>query len=328
MPRTEPTTLAVLHRFVPHVSTAWAITRQELGRYYDRVLARNPSEGCPPPPTESPLLLAGREPPPQVTQMVGSYRDTAAQLGECIAEVHLRLAASGGDAAFAPEPYTALDRRSKYQSLRNLSGTVMRMLQELSASLPERARREAGSILTREGDLVKSFAPLLQTKTSALRIRAHGNPHLGRFLNTGKNFVMVDFGGLPELTLAERRRKRSPLRDLAWMVLSFEYAAFSFLLDPARVRESDVDTAQPWAQHWTSWASASFINAYLSATAGARFVPAERDQTALLFDAFLLERTLYQLRIELRQPSQAVMIPLLGIGHLLARGGQPPVHTV
>jgi maltose alpha-D-glucosyltransferase/alpha-amylase len=152
---------------------------------------------------------------------------------------------------------------------------------------------------------------------SSLRIRTHGNLHLGHVLFTGKDFVVTDFQGLEALTLSERRRKRSPLRDLAWMVGSFEFAALKHLVDPASVRETDVAAARPWALHWKSWTSASFLQAYLEATAGQPFIPAERDQLAVLFEAFVLERALYQLRGELERPSDTVMIPLLGIAHIL-----------
>jgi maltose alpha-D-glucosyltransferase/alpha-amylase len=310
-------TVALLHAFVPNVGTAWDAALHELGRYYDRVLARSASEACPLPPTESPLQLAGKEPPPLVAQMMGSYRDTAAQLGARVAELHVALASADGDPAFTPEAYSALDRRSKYQSLRNLSGKVLRALLERAPLLPPRAQQEAAAILARERDVVNSFEPLLRAHVSALRIRTHGNLHLGHVLFTGKDFVVTDFQGLEALTLAERCRKRSPVRDLAWMVGSFELAAFKRLLDPASVRESDVDAARPWALHWKTWASASFLQAYLTATAGRPFVPAERDQIAVFFEAFVLERALYQLRAELEQPSAAALIPLLGIAHIL-----------
>jgi maltose alpha-D-glucosyltransferase / alpha-amylase len=326
-PRAEPMTVAVLYAYVPHASTAWQFTLEELGRYYDRVLARSASEPCPPPPRESPMLLAAREPPPIVSQMIGSYRDAAAQLGVRVAALHLALASNEGDPAFAPEPYSALDRRSKYQSLRNLSGKVFRMLRLAAPSLPPVAQREAEYILAREGDVLKSFEPLLRAKMSAVRIRVHGNLDLDHVLYTGKDFVLTGFHGFGALTLAERRRKRSPLRDLAWMTRSFEFAAFKLLLDPASVRESDVDAARSWALQWTSWASASFIRAYLEATTGAVFIPAERDAMAVLFDAFALEGALYQLRGELEERSPAVTISLLGIAHILAGSEQMASST-
>jgi maltose alpha-D-glucosyltransferase/alpha-amylase len=101
------------------------------------------------------------------------------------------------------------------------------------------------------------------------------------------------------------------------MVGSFETAAFKRLLNPASVRESDVDAARPWAVHWTTWASAAFLEAYLSATAGYAFMPPRREEIAVLFDAFVMERALFELRGELEHPSEAVMVPLIGVGHCL-----------
>jgi maltose alpha-D-glucosyltransferase / alpha-amylase len=320
----EPMTVAVLHRFVPNEGTAWQFTLQELGRYYDRVLARSPTEPCPPISTQSPLWLADQDPPPSVAKMIGSYRAAAARLGERVAEFHLALASNDGSPPLAPEPYTALDLRSKYQSLRNLSGKVLRLLRERVPADSPRATAEAESILAREGAVVKSFEPLLRVRMNALRMRTHGNLHLGHVLYTGRDFVLTDFNGFRSLTLSERRRKRSPVRDLAWMVRSFEFAAFKQVLDPASVRDSDVDAARPWALHWASWVAASFMRAYLTATAGARFIPVDREQLAVLFDAFVLERALYELWTELDEPSGAAAIPLFGITHLLSRSG--PSH--
>src|SRR5260370_10397629 len=151
------------------------------------------------------------------------------------------------------------------------------------------AQREAASVLGREADIVKCFEPLRRAKSNAMRIRVHGNLDLRHAIYTGKDFVPTDFDGPATLTLAERRRKRSPLRDLAWMVRSFESAAYRLLLDPATVRESDVETARPWAQNWTSWASASFIQAYLAAAAGASLLSPGPPTIPRVFAAVLLD---------------------------------------
>jgi maltose alpha-D-glucosyltransferase/alpha-amylase len=313
----EPMTLAVLHAHIPNVGTAWELAVEELGRYYERVLARSPGEEVPSAPTSSPLLLAGHEPPPVVAAMIGNYRDTVARLGARIAELHVAMTTSDGGPAFAPEPYSSLDRRSKYQSLRNLSGRVLRALRERLPLLPERAQVEARKILAREKDIVSSFEPLLRAKMTAARIRTHGNLHLGHALYTGKDFVLTDLNDFRSLTLPERRRKRSPLRDLAWMVQSFDLAAFKLLLDPASVRESDVEAARPWALHWTSWTCASFLQAYIEATAGRPLLVVDRDASAVLFDAFRFERALYHLQLALDGGSTEVTIPLLEIARML-----------
>jgi maltose alpha-D-glucosyltransferase / alpha-amylase len=318
LPRTTPQTVALVHAFVPHVESGWQYTLEELARYYDHATAR-PKEDLPPPPSGRPFDLVQQEPPPLIVQMIGSYLDGVAQLARRVAELHLLLGAGEGP-AFAPEPYSALDRRSKYQSLRNLSGTVLRLLRERQPVLAPRARREADAVLAREVEILKRFEPLLKLTTNASRIRVHGDLHLGHVLYTGKDFVLTSVSGNRAMDSSARARKRSPLRDLAAMVRSFDFAAMKLLLDPARVRESDVDATRPWALHWTAWVTASFLRSYLAATEGASFVPSERGQLAALFDAFVLERALYQLKLQLEEhpETMAVAVPLLGISHILA----------
>ncbi len=327
-PKAEPRTLALVQAWVPHVASGWEFTLEELGRYYDRVLAQ--AGAAPPPPLESPLALASQEPPQLVAEMIGSYRDTVTQLGKRVAELHLALAGNVQDPAFAPEPYSMLDRRSKYQSLRNLSGRVLRMLRERLPTLSPRARVEAEAVLAREADILRWFEPLLKTKANAMRIRAHGVLHLGHVLYTGKDWVLTDIGGMREQSLSDRRRKRSPVRDLACLARSFDFAALKLLLDPARVRESDVAAARPWAFHWSSWVGASFLRAYQAATTGATFLPADPHELAVFFDSFLLERALYQLKDELEEPREVatMTIPLLGIVHILsAMRGPDEIRT-
>ncbi len=308
-PRVRPITVAVLQSFVPNAGTAWDFAVGELGRYFDRVVARSVQEAPPLAPATSPLELTEREPPPIVGQMIGGYRDTAAQLGRRLAELHLALASNEADPDFAPEPYTALDRRTKYQSLRTLARRVLRMLRERAPSLPPRARLEAETVLARENDILLWFEPLLTSKVTTVRIRVHGHLHLGHVLYTGKDFVMTDFDGIHEMTLAERRRKRSPLVDVASMTRSFHFAAHKVSLDPARVREADEATAHPWASHWALWVSAAFLRAYVEAANGSRILPAELAQSSVLFDAFTMEQ----------DGAHALTIPLFGIQGILAR---------
>jgi len=310
-------TVAVVQSFVPNIGTAWEYTTQELGRYYDRVLARPASEAPPPPPPAgSPLGLIDAEPPQAIAEMMGSYRDTAAQLGRRVAELHLALA-SNQDPAFAPEPYSVLVMRSKYQGLRTLAGKVLRLLRERLSTLSTPARADAERLLSRESDVIRWFEQLLKVKIDATRTRIHGNLHLGHVLYTGKNFVMTDFDGMKEMTLAERRRKRTPLVDVTSLVRSFDFAALKVLRDPARVRESDFTAATPWAYHWASWVSAAYLRAYLEGVSGSPIVPSDRAHVAVLFDAFAMQRELHQLRGLLEDHSDAVGVSLLGLLRML-----------
>jgi maltose alpha-D-glucosyltransferase/alpha-amylase len=319
-PRAEPLTLALVQAFVPHTASGWTVTSNELTQYFERVLARRPSESLPPPlPSRSPFALVGAAPPPAVASMIGSYLDTAAQLGRRVAELHLVLGAPTTDPAFAPEPYTTLDRRSKYQSLRNLAGRVLRLLRDRLPSLPPPIREEALAALDNEAALLRCFEPLLRSRMEAARIRVHGRLHLGHALYTGGDFIFTDFGGPRDRSLDERRRKRSPMRDLASMVWSFESAALKRLLDPGHVRDTDVNVARPWAFHWASWVSASFLAAYLDGVRGAPFAFRDREPAAVMFAAFWAERALHALKVQLEDRSNDALIALVGLNYIASR---------
>jgi maltose alpha-D-glucosyltransferase/alpha-amylase len=252
--------------------------------------------------------------------MIGVYRDTAAQLGRRIAALHRALGAPTADPSFKPEPYSALDRRATYQWLRTATVRALRLLRERMSTLSPAARAAAETVIGQEAAIFARFQPLLNTKMSAQRIRVHGDLHLGHVLYTGKDFVVTDIGGRREVSLTERRRKRLALGDVATMVHSLEFAALHVLLDPARVRESDVDAARPWAFHWASWVSASFLRAYLDAMDGSPLVPPCRSHAAVIFDCFLLERALDPIRVqvELGPDSTAMVVALLGLARILA----------
>ena len=102
-------------------------------------------------------------------------------------------------------------------------------------------------------------------------------------------------------SLPERRRKRSPLRDVAAMLRSLDLAATMALRDPATVRESERAAAEPWARLWAAWTPAAFLSAWLETSRGSPFVPTDRDELELLLDTQLLEKALDELGLELGQ---------------------------
>ena len=318
--RGAPLTFAVLETFVHNEGDAWSYTRAELRRFYERALAV-PGKADVEPPTASILELGAQEPPPAVRELLGSFVESAALLGRRIGELHLALAAdTEGD--FAPEPYSAMDQRSAYQSMRNLTGRVLRTLRTQKGTLPQGAARTADELLAKEEEIYKRFEAVLERRLTALRGRLHGHFHLGQVLFTGKDFVMIDFEQARDRPLPERRRKRSPLRDVAGIVRSFHYAAISTLLDPGIVRTEDRVDAARWAQVWQPWICAAFLRAYLAAVGSSPIVPRDRAELAILLDAFVLEKSLRELGDELLLPEGTVLVPLYGVAQLLGVG--PP----
>ncbi len=314
--RAEPSTLAVLQAYVPNEGTAWTHAREELHRFFERVLTRHREAAAPEPAPATPLEAAHAEVPAAVQEVVGAYLDVAAQLGRRTADLHLALASETLDPAFVPEPYLSLDRRSKYQSMRNLAGKTLRELKLNLVRLPPRIAAPARLLAEDAGRTLKVFEPLLTHRMTGLRIRIHGDYHLDQVLHAGKDFVIVDFDGAEGETLIERRRKHSAVRDVAGMIRSFHYAAMTALLDGSVVREQDREAAAPWAEAWHRQISGSFLRAYLAVTGGAPFLPLP-EELALVLQTHLLEKAFQELRDELDACGETVTIPLAAIAELV-----------
>jgi maltose alpha-D-glucosyltransferase / alpha-amylase len=315
--RSEPITLATLHGWVRNEGTAWEWARDELRRFYERALASGPDAHPPPLPAGAMLLdLAAMEPPPVRELFIGSLAG-ARLLGRRTAELHLALA-NAAEEGLGTEPYSTLDQRSNYQSKRNLTGKVLRQLKLRGPRLSGKLAELAHYLLTHEAALYKRFEPLLERRLTARRCRIHGQYHLGKLLYTGKDFTVLDFEGDSDRPLAERRRKRSALRDVAAMVRSFEYAAQTALRDAAIVREADRTAAEPWARLWMTWVPAAFLGAYLEATKGSPIVPRERAETEMLLDTLNLELALDDVQVELDRRPDWAMIALRSLENAVA----------
>jgi maltose alpha-D-glucosyltransferase/alpha-amylase len=316
--RGEPRTVGVLQGFVPNHGDAWRYTLDELGRYFERALSAHHDHI--PVPTESLLDLTQMEPPTLARELISSYLETARLLGRRTAELHLALASVDDDPAFAPEPSSSLYQRSLYQSMRNLTGQVFKSLREHLSELAEPVRGEAQQVLGLRARVLALFHALIERKLTAQRMRHHGNYSLETVLYTGNDFFVIDFAGEPERPISERRAKRCPLRDVAGMLRSFHYAAFSALysLGPGgEVRPSDRATQERWALFWQLWASSAFLKSYLEGAAPGSFLPTDRDELRVLLEADLMEKAVYELGYELVHRPEWVRIPLYGIRQIL-----------
>lgn len=191
--------------------------------------------------------------------------------------------------------------------------TLRRSLQDV----PEESRGRAEAVLQAEEKILKAYEMLRGKKLSAMKIRIHGDYHLGQVLFTGKDFVIIDFEGEPARPLSERRLRRSALRDVAGMIRSFHYAATGGLLLHPSVRPEDRSLLQPWAERWAFHVSRIFLNAYLMRVRGLPFLPDRREEVELLLRAFLLEKAVYEVGYELNNRPGWLDIPLRGIAGIL-----------
>ncbi|MHB0868997.1 MAG: maltose alpha-D-glucosyltransferase [Chloroflexota bacterium] len=328
--RGESMTTAILQRFVPNQGDAWSFTLDSLGRYFEAAAASETEAQEVERLTAAPLSvgklldLAAEETPDLALNTVGGYLASASLMGRRTAEMHLALGSDRRDPDFTPEPFTTLYQRSIYQSMRVLTRSVLQKLAKQLKGLPEEVQGDARAVLDREPMVIKHFRSVLDRKIAAMRIRCHGDYHLGQLLYTGSDFVIIDFEGEPARPLSERRIKRSPLRDVAGMLRSFHYAPHAALLgqiESVVVRPADLPLLKPWARYWYRWVSATFLKTYLEAADGTPFLPESREELELLLDVFLLEKAIYELGYEMNSRPAWTAIPLHGIQQLMETAG-------
>lgn len=296
-PRDQNGLVALLVEYTRNQGDGWAYALEAAGRFYERVMAS-----------------AGQTPDPQ--ELVGGVMpERMFQLGQRTAELHVALASRPELTDFAPEDFSTLWQRSLYQAMRGAAGRLLRQFRRQMSGLPEAVRVRADRILHDRAAILKAYAPLLDHKISAVKTRVHGDYHLGQVLNTGKDFVIIDFGGEPRKTLGERSLKRSPLVDVAGMLRSFDYAASVTL---RQQHEPDQAALAPWAELWVKTISEAFLEGYFAVARPAKLVPADEADTALLVRVFLLDKAIYEVGYELSYRPDFVEIPLRAVETLLA----------
>jgi maltose alpha-D-glucosyltransferase/alpha-amylase len=316
--RGEPMTLGILHELVSSEGDAWEYSLDAASAFLERALSEA-GETLPETPATALSALLREEPPQLAPDLIGVYLQSASLLGRRTAEMHLALASSD-EPAFAPEPITPFYVRSADQSMRGQLRKAIPLLRRSIPGLSERAGAAAQAVLDREQQIRAHCQAALQGSLSGLRIRTHGDYHLGQVLYTGKDFVIIDFEGEPARPLSERRLKRSPLRDVAGMVRSFDYAASAAV---RRLTETGViaperrPAAEQWSAFWYRWVSAAFLRAYFESASGAGLFPPDPEEAGPALEAFLLDKAVYEIAYELNNRPDWVDIPLRGVLRLL-----------
>jgi maltose alpha-D-glucosyltransferase/alpha-amylase len=238
------------------------------------------------------------------------YPERARQLGQRTGEMHLALAPGEEHTVFAPEPFTSLWQRSLYQAMRGSIGKTLRLMQRRLSALPEHVQDDARRILANEQKILERQKRLMERKITATKTPIHGDYHLGQVLNTGKDFVIIDFEGEPRRSLGERNLKRSPLVDVAGMIRSFHYAAHVAL---GKQRAEDVAMLEPFAKEWATQICECFLKAYLEVTRGASFIPEDQSDLDLLLEAFILDKAIYEVGYELTYRPEMANVPISAV---------------
>jgi maltose alpha-D-glucosyltransferase/alpha-amylase len=319
MPEAEPTTLAMLQGFIENEGDGWQFTLDELARYYEGVISCPPPENVGVPATFLQELRAGTgalQIPSDAREHAGLSLDAAALLGRRTAELHLALATPTDNSAFTPEPFTCETLAADAARIHAQIAGTLDALKRAFTNLPAGPTTDSAAlILSRRVELFARAHSIAEVPPSdaGLRIRIHGDYHLGQLLRARGDYVVLDFEGEPARSLAERRAKQSPLKDIAGMLRSFSYAAYTSLDHFIQRHPGTARGLEPWAQIWQNAVSTEFLTTWRSTIAANSHLTPQPLQAHRLLNTYLLEKALYELLYELNNRPAWVRIPLAGI---------------
>lgn len=216
------------------------------------------------------------------------------QLGRRTGELHVALANSKGVAAFKPNVFDQSAVAEVEERIGREVRTTVSMLHRQGATSYVESEALAASLLAS----VSHAGVLLGT----LQTRVHGDYHLGQVLRTGDDFVIIDFEGEPSRPMSERRQKSSPLKDVAGMLRSLDYAVATAIERGGNARE---------LRRWRGEAERAFLDGYLDVVnrESQALVPTDPGAFAQALDLFMVEKALYEVRYELDNRPDWLEIP-------------------
>ncbi len=262
------TVLAILSRYLRAASDGWSLAATSVRDLYALALGAARATG-----------------PGTAAEAGGDFAGEAERLGIATAQVHQDLAEAFGRSELQPE------------AIRELAEQMFRRLDMAIAAVPELAR-----YADKIGDAFSSLAKLTEPVPAQ---RVHGDYHLGQVMRTQTGWVVLDFEGEPASPLAQRRARSSPLRDVAGMLRSFDYAArHQLLTHPER------DILAPVAGDWVQRNGEAFCAGY--AAAGGL----DPGRNAVLLRALLMDKAVYEVIYEARNRPNWLVIPLESIADL------------
>jgi maltose alpha-D-glucosyltransferase/alpha-amylase len=298
----QPTALACMHAFIRNQGDGWSHTQAYLERYLDDVVVL-PAED-----------VAARKDPHAVNLAL------MRKLGERTAELHKALCPADAEADFRPEPLTEADvKKFQRQVGKEARGALDALVARRKSLVPEAAEL-AGKLLSRRKEILDFIQTPLEFGADVMKTRYHGDYHLGQVVIAQNDYYILDFEGEPRRPLAERRGKHTPLKDVAGMLRSFDYAAWAALDHQTKDHPERRALLRPHVQAWRDQAGAVFLAGYRETLAGTACYPTEEAAAQGLLRLAMLEKLFYEIGYELANRPGWVWIPLAGANELLFQG--------
>jgi maltose alpha-D-glucosyltransferase/alpha-amylase len=293
--------MIVAQTFVRNQGDAWQYTLDYLSRFTQSLSLQAPTTE-----TES-------------DQLAG-YASFVRALGTRLGELHALLARPSDNDAFNPLPAQATDTALWAQAAQAQLHSAFTVLEDIHDYADDKAGDAATFLRTNQAQILAVVADLAKAGTGSLLTRVHGDFHLGQVLVVGGDAYIIDFEGEPSKPLAVRRAKSSPMRDVAGLLRSFNYAAAAARLTYASGPTADNAHNEAALQRFVTEMSVQFLTAYntVAEAASPRWIEGGPPEAALL-DLFLLEKAAYEICYEAANRPAWLPIPLRGLAEIAAR---------
>ena len=291
-------TLALVQQLVAARGNAWDLTLAQLASFF----AGARSHGEPPTPAAT-------------ADLARASVESLALLGERTGELHAVLASATTDPDFVPGRTSQDDITALVERIHMQAAAALDRLAARCAALDINSRGLATRVIAQRETIFSRIRRLGRELEPFVTIRIHGDYHLGQVLCVGRDFVIIDFEGEPTRSVAERRARQSPLRDVAGMRRSIAYAARAGLITAAG--SNDAAALAAWARAWETATADALLRGYLSVAGGLPFVPDDMTHFRITLELFVLEKALYELDYEMNNRPDWVATPLAGILSLL-----------
>jgi maltose alpha-D-glucosyltransferase/alpha-amylase len=291
-----------MHAFIENQGDAWSVTSASLDRFIDeqRLLPDQAS-------TE--------------TSETASMLQRIRQIGKRTAELHLAFASRPDISAFAPEPIVTDDSERWTEALLARARSVFVLLESNLTSLAEPASTLAERLLEHCDAITGHIKRASGETYGGMKIRHHGDFHLGQVLMAKDDAYILDFEGEPRRSLEERRSKEPPARDVAGFLRSIDYATSAAIHRAPSLNPEDRATLAHRMRAWGERMMAAYWESYRETLGDAHLWPTEESKTRDLLNLFLLEKALYEIGYELSNRPSWLHIPIEATLRMLQERG-------
>jgi len=303
----EDTSIALLSELIPNVGSAWEMTQTAIESFFDKALSEK---------TNSPAQLSFSD--EELEEMMGPFfLEMVNLLGQQTARMHRALTQVTEVKGFQPEPFSLLYQKSLYQSMRTMVKRNFAWLESHMDNFPDNSKQPLSEIVSLEAKYLIYIQNVLEKgKIETHKTRVHGNYKLDKLLFTGKDFIVTDFEGEAEYPFSVRKLKHCPLKDVAAVLGSFNYAIHMGYFHRKEFVPINDDYLTPLMEKWHAKVTTAFLDGYIEVAHDYGFLPKDRGDTIELLNIFTFERAVHELRKFAQKEPASLIVPIKALQKL------------